>query len=139
MASAHGALQGLIAAGSTCREVSLRTLLWLDAFLGGSTGLIGLSFGKALVPLLGLPLGLIRFTSVVTLGYALVALTLARQRTICFSAVRKLVAANWLWAIVSMAMLGLFGQGATALGRVFLVLQVVVVGALAYLEGLHED
>lgn len=107
-------------------ERFLRRVLRADTTLGSLTALVGLFFPARLVDLLGMPLGLIIVIAVVTLAYAVTALTIAVQTSLPVLWVRVLVWANWFWAAVS---------AATVLGVVFLVLQIFVVGGLAYLEG----
>jgi len=117
--------------------MSLRRLLWLDAALGGSTALLGLACFRQLSPLLGLPAPLLLVVSVITGLYALGAWRLATLEVVPREGLRLLVGANWAWTVVSLAMLGVFLGHATALGHAFLVLQVLVVGGLAWLEGRH--
>jgi hypothetical protein len=45
--------------------------------------------------------------------------------------------ANWIWTVISIALLIYYMPYATIFGAIFLVLQVVVVGMLAWLEGKH--
>ena len=120
----------------TVRNVSgLRKILWWDTLAGGSTALIGLLFYSSLTPLLGLPQQLIIIIAIVTLLYAGLALALARQVSPSVALVRALVNANWGWTLISIGLLARYAQTATTLGILFLVLQVVVVGGLAYAEG----
>ena len=114
---------------------TLRNLLWTDAFLGGSTALIGFVFFAPLTSLLGLPLPFIVLVSGVTLLYALVACRLVSQSTISITLLRGLVAANWGWTFISSILLLVHYHRAARLGLAFLILQLLVVGALAYLEG----
>jgi hypothetical protein len=46
-----------------------------------------------------------------------------------------LVYANWCWTIISTILLLFHIAHATILGIIFLILQIIVVGILAYLEG----
>ena len=50
---------------------------------------------------------------------------------------RSLVRANWLWTLVSLVMLASYWRVVTPLGHAFLVLQPLIVGGLAWLEGRH--
>lgn len=121
---------------ATVRNTStMRPILWVDALAGGSTALIGLLFYSYLTILLGLPKHLIVTIAAVTLLYALVALSLVLQRTMSVALLRLLIYANWIWTFISVGLLAEYARTATTLGTFFLVLQVVVVGGLAYAEG----
>lgn len=114
---------------------TLRRLLLLDALLGGTTAVAGLLFSDFFATLLGLPGRFILSVSAITMLYALVAFTLLKQAAITVSLLRGLVAANWGWTLVSVVLLFVHYASAEMLGKTLLVLQIVVVGALAYLEG----
>lgn len=115
----------------------LKKILWADALLGGGTALIGLGWYPSLAVFLGLPAKLIVLVAAVTLAYAILAFRLARQRLPATRWLRVLVYANWGWTIISTILLILYIADATAWGTAFLILQVLVVGMLAYLEGRH--
>ena len=112
----------------------LRKLLWADAFLGGSTAIIGLLFSSLLTEVLGLSRIFILVVSAVTLLYALVAFTLARQKAISIAMLKLLINANWGWSAVSGILLFVHADTATPLGIAFLIAQVIVVSGLAFLE-----
>lgn len=113
----------------------LRQVLWADAIADGLTALIGLFFFTVLNQLLGLPTNLIIVIAVVTLSYGVLAFRLALQRTTSVPLLRALVTANWVWTGVSVVLLFVHGSRATPLGLAFLILQLLVVGGLAYVEG----
>ncbi|WP_315814833.1 hypothetical protein [Paraflavitalea speifideaquila] len=71
----------------------------------------------------------------VTLAYGLFAISLALPPKSHPGRLRILVYANWFWTLVSVVLLILYLPGATIFGAIFLVLQVLVVGGLAWLEG----
>lgn len=114
---------------------TLRKLLWLDAFIGSSTGIAGLILFNRLIDFLGLNLAFILAVSCITLCYALVALYLACKKNIPVPLLRLLINGNWAWTVISIALLLLHFSEATVIGKVFLLLQVIVVGAFAYFEG----
>ena len=114
---------------------TLRKLLWLDTFLGGATALAGLIFSNTLIDFLGFNPAFIVAVSVITLCYALVAFYLACKRVIPISLLRILIAANWIWAFISIGLAFIHFEEATLYGKIFLILQVLVVGGLAYFEG----
>lgn len=113
----------------------LKRILWADFVLGGGTAIIGLLLYSLLEGFLGLPVNIIIFIAGITLVYALLALGLALQKTPPVPLLRILIAGNWLWTAVSVGLLIIYAPGATVFGAIFLVLQVLVVGGLAYLEG----
>jgi hypothetical protein len=115
----------------------LKNILWADFVLGGSTALVGLIWHRPLTSFLGLPSGLIVIIAAVTLAYALLALTLAYRSQPAIPLLRGLIYANWAWTVVSIGLVICYIAEATVFGAVFLLLQVVVVGGLAYLEGRH--
>lgn len=113
---------------------ALKKLLVLDTLLGGTTAVLGLLFFHSLTKLLGLSTRFVLTVSAVTMLYALVAFSLATQAAVSIGRLRVLITANWGWAFISLLLLLMHYAGARPLGIVFLVLQVLVVGALAYLE-----
>lgn len=115
----------------------LKKILWADSLLGGVTGVAGLLLYSLLTDFFGLPANLIVVIAAVTLGYALLALRLALQSTPSILLLRILIYANWVWTIISVALLIFYITDATLFGAAFLILQVVVVGLLAWLEGRH--
>ncbi|WP_343306836.1 hypothetical protein AAHN97_06950 [Chitinophaga niabensis] len=115
----------------------LKKVLWVDSVLGGGTALAGLFLYPVLAGFLGLPANLIIIIASVTLAYALLALSLARKSTPPVLPLRILIGANWIWAVISVVLLFLYFNEATIFGAIFLILQVLVVGGLAYQEGRH--
>jgi hypothetical protein len=115
--------------------ITLRKLLWLDFIMGSSTALIGLVFYKFLTSFFGLTSSLILIISVITFLYSVAAFTLARQKEIYLFLLIVLIYANWFWMIISIVLLFAHFEHATVFGKVFLILQIIVVGGLAWLEG----
>lgn len=112
----------------------LKRVLWADCLLGGGTAVIGLLWYQALAIFLGLPANLIVIIAAVTMTYALLALSLAFQSAPSILLLRVLIYANWVWTIISVILLIFYFRDATIFGAAFLMLQVLVVGMLAYLE-----
>ncbi|MBW8688190.1 hypothetical protein [Chitinophaga rhizophila] len=115
----------------------LKTILKADCILGGVTAITGLVCSHWLSDFLGLPADLILIIAIITLAYAGVALTLALQQEVIIPLLKILIYANWVWAFISLGILYYYSPGATIYGVIFLVLQVMVVGLLAYLEGIY--
>lgn len=115
----------------------LRKILLADAFIGGTTGIAGLALYGWWSRFLGLPERLVLLIAAVTGLYAMLAASLVLMKPVRARAVRWLVIANWTWTVVSIGMLLYYCSGATIFGKAFLVLQVIIVGGLAWLEGRH--
>lgn len=115
----------------------LRKILRADAFIGGATAVAGIALYGWWARFLGLPEKLVLLIAAVTGLYAFVALSLVLMKPIRWWAVRWLVMANWIWTLVSAAMLWYYWEQATVFGKAFLVLQILVVGGLAWMEGRH--
>ena len=113
----------------------LRKILWVDAVLGGATAIMGLLFFDPLISVLGLTATFILRVSVITLCYSLIACVLASQINISIPLLRTLIYANWVWTFISIGLLLMHFDKVQPLGKIFLVLQIIVVGGLAYLEG----
>jgi hypothetical protein len=116
-------------------KLKLKNLLWIDFLLGFVTGVIGISFFRSLETLLKVPYDVIAIISVVTLVYSILALFLAQQNVSGVKLTRSLIIANWLWSVVSVILLYLYFSNASLSGKLFLILQVIVVAGLAYFEG----
>ncbi|QEC44302.1 hypothetical protein [Pseudobacter ginsenosidimutans] len=113
---------------------ALRQILWLDFILGGSTALVGILFSEPLTGFLGFSQQFILTVSIITGLYALLALRLALQTVISVRMLRLLILANWIWALISIGLLFFYFKPATIPGKIFLILQVLVVGGLAWFE-----
>lgn len=113
----------------------LSNLLWLDFILGCSTGVLGLSLHPFLAKHFGLPADFIIWISAITLSYAIFAFVLVVQKIASANAVFILVCANWFWALLSCYFVVIHWDLAHVLGQIFLLLQILVVGGLAYFEG----
>lgn len=113
----------------------LKKILWADAILGGTTAIAGLCFFNQLTSILGLTTSFILTVSAITLCYAIVAFILAIESQLSIPLLRILIYANWIWTIISIILLFIHFNKAQFLGQIFRLLQIVVVGGLAYLEG----
>ena len=116
-------------------NVKLKSLLWIDFWLGFTTGVIGILFYGFLETLLQIPRDIVVIVSVVTLLYAFLAFFLAQRNSPEVRLTKVLIIANWLWSIVSVVLLYLYFSNASIFGKLFLILQIIVVAGLAYLEG----
>ena len=115
--------------------VVLTKILWADFALGSVSGSIGLLFSDFFVPIFGLSSTVIISISAVTFLYSLFAFRLAKMTTTSIPQVRILIYANWAWTLISLGIIVFHFSTATLLGQFFLILQIIVVGGLAWLEG----
>jgi hypothetical protein len=114
--------------------LKLKNLLWIDFVLGSVTGITGISFFRFFKKLLQIPDNVIVMISIITLLYSFLALFLALQKFPNLARTKALIFANWAWSLVSVILLVLYFTDASVLGKLFLILQIVVVAGLAWLE-----
>jgi hypothetical protein len=97
--------------------------------------LVGLIFFDGFSKILGLPTKEIILISAITLLYSVTACYLAKQKMVSIGLLRIQIGANWFWTIISILLLFFHYSDVTFFGLVYLILQVFVVGVLAFLEG----
>jgi hypothetical protein len=115
--------------------MKLRSLLWSDFLLGFITGMNGILFSGFLETFLQISETIIIVISIVTLLYSLFAFYLAQLKNVSINLTKFIINANWFWSFVSVGFLFLYFSNASIFGKLFLILQIIVVGGLAYLEG----
>lgn len=120
--------------GVETRNDTLKKLLWLDTFMGASVGLAGLLLYRPAAIFLGFTECFVLLVSAITFLYACMACFLATRKTIPLRPLKLLIYANAFWAVVSIILIFLYFNEATLYGRIFLVLQVLVVGGLGWAE-----
>lgn len=114
---------------------ALRNIVWADVILGGTTSIGLFLFSSLFSSLFGITRDLLFIIAFITFGYAVVAAVLVKQNVMSAQLLKTLVWANWVWALISVVLLIWKHSEVTPLGLTFLILQIVVVGGLAYLEG----
>ncbi len=102
--------------------------------MGASVGLAGLLLYRPAAVFLGFSEIFVLIVSAVTLLYACMACYLALRNPVPRTPLKALIRGNWLWAAVSVVLIFLYFNEATLYGRIFLVLQVLVVGGLGWGE-----
>ncbi len=112
----------------------LRKVLWADFAVGFSVGSIGLGFMNPMASILGLSLNFILWVSIISALYSMLAMRLALMPNISTFLLRVLIYANAVWTAISVGLLYFHFEGATLLGQLFLIVQILVAGALAYIE-----
>lgn len=112
----------------------LSTILWTDFILGATTGLTGLIFFERLSSMLGLSEKVLIWISSITLFYSFFAFMLATKKPTSILLLWILIFANLLWTMISFGIISIHFSGASILGQAYLILQVLVVGGLAWLE-----
>jgi hypothetical protein len=127
------ATSSLIASFTTPSPL-LRKALLADAVLTGTTGLLLAFAAMPLTGLLGLPVGLLRWSGIILIPFAAFVAWLRVQERLQRPFVFAVVACNVLWALDSVLLLFTGWIEPTVLGEVFVVGQAVVVAVLAELE-----
>lgn len=113
---------------------STKGIIRLDFLMALSTGIIGVVFCLRLESILGLSTEFIVIVSAFHLIYSCYSGYLYFKKEIIESKVRLLIYANMFWTIVSIVLLIIYWNSALILGKALLVLQVLVLGGLAYFE-----
>jgi hypothetical protein len=112
----------------------LRKALLADALLSGITGLALALAAGSLATLLGLPIGLLRWSGVILIPFAAFVAWLGTRDRVQRPLVFAVVACNALWALDSVLLLLTGWVEPTILGEVFVLGQAAVVAVLAELE-----
>jgi len=112
----------------------LRRVLWFDAISGMGTGALQLAASGPLSQLLGLPESLLRASGVAIFSFVALAAWLAMQRSPSRAGLAVIVVGNFAWSLGCLWLALGGAAGATALGVGYLMVQVVVVAALAELQ-----
>lgn len=102
--------------------------------MGASVGLAGLLLYRKAALFLGFSDIFVLIVSAVTLLYACMACYLALRNPVPRAPLKVLIRGNVLWAGVSVVLIFLYFNEALVFGKIFLVLQVLVVGGLGYAE-----
>ena len=109
----------------------LRRAMLADAIFSGVSALL-LTFGAgALAPLLNLPEALLRETGMFLIAYATLVGWLGTRQAMPKALVVTLKAGNAAWSLASIALLLCGAVTPNLLGEAFVVMQAIVVGALA--------
>lgn len=112
----------------------LRCALWIDVLFSGVAGVAMGAGHTLLVPVLGLPEGLLIGAALVCLVWAAALVALARRPHIARSLVWGVVLGNGAWVAESIALLTLGWVQPSGLGTAFLVALAVAVGVFAELQ-----
>jgi hypothetical protein len=109
-------------------------LLWLDGLAGLTVGVLLLALQRPLLSWYGFSPDFLALQTAANLLYGGYALTLARLRARPLALVVLLASANAVWGLLCLRWAWLFRASATALGLAHLVLEALVVLALAASE-----
>jgi hypothetical protein len=112
----------------------LRRVLLLDAAASGITGLQMLAGASLLVPLLNIPVPLMRYAGLVLIPYALFVAWAGTRTSLSSATVWSIIAINALWVAGSVLLLVSGTIAPTWLGYGFVIAQAVVVGVFAELQ-----
>ena len=112
----------------------LRAVVWFDASTGVLLGALHLLLTEPLAAWLGLPAALLQASGAMLLGYAALAIAIARSEPMPRGWLWVLIVGNFAWAVASLALLLSSMLAPTLLGQVYLVVHVVSVALLAELQ-----
>lgn len=112
----------------------LRAVVWFDASTGVLLGALHLLLTAPLAEWLSLPAGLLQATGVMLLGYAALAIAIARSEPMPRGWLWVLIVGNFAWAAASLALLLGSTLTPTLLGLAYLLVHVVSVALLAELQ-----
>src|SRR3954454_1219882 len=112
---------------ATSQSTFLRRALIGDAVISAGTGLMLLAGAGLVTELLGIPVGLMRWSGLSLLPFAALIAWLATRESISVPAVWAVIAYNVLWTVDSIVLLTSGWIAPTALGVVFVMFQAVVV------------
>ena len=112
----------------------LRRAIQADAIFSGASAVL-LTFGAgAFAPLLSLPEALLRETGLFLIAYAALVGWLGTRPTMPRVLVTIVIAGNAVWTLASIVLLFSGAVTPNLLGEVAIVMQAIVVGALAELQ-----
>jgi len=112
----------------------LRRAIQADAIFSGASAVL-LTFGAgAFAPLLNLPEALLRETGLFLIAYAALVGWLGTRPTMPRVLVTIVIAGNAVWTLASIVLLFSGAVTPNLLGEVAIVMQAIVVGALAELQ-----
>lgn len=123
-----------LVASFTTPSPLLRKALLADAVLTAITGMLLVFAPTPLAGLLGLPVGLLRWSGIILIPFAAFVAGLRAQERLQRPFVFAVVACNVLWALDSVLLLFTGWVEPTLLGDVFVVGQAIVVAVLGELE-----
>ena len=112
----------------------LKLALAVDAVATATTGLGLAMAGSSLAGVLGFPAALLQITGVILLPYAAVVAYLAARVDVPPAAIWTVIVVNALWAVDTIALLFTGWITPTGLGTAFVIVQSLIVGALAEVQ-----
>lgn len=112
----------------------LRSVLWLDAATGVTTGALQLLLTGLLASLLGLPEALLQVSGWALFGYVALISFIATRQFLAAGLAWLLIGANLLWVAGCLALLLGDFVTPTLVGKVFIAVQAVAVGLLAEMQ-----
>jgi hypothetical protein len=112
----------------------LRRAIQADAIFSGASAVLLTSGAGELAPLLNLPEALLRETALFLVAYAALVGWLGTRPSMPKALLVIVIAGNAAWTLASIALLFSGAVTPNLLGEVFVVMQAIVVGALAELQ-----
>lgn len=114
--------------------MSLRVLMWIDAFAAMTAGVVVLTFKTPLSRVFELPEGLLLTQSIIALTFMPYSFFLAIKRPDAPSLYRTLAIANLVYGVFCLIALLLFFPTANVFGVGYLLFDAIIVITLAVLE-----
>lgn len=112
----------------------LRNMVWFDAATGIILGTLHVLLPALMSDWLGLPQGLLVVSGVMLLGYAALAISIARAKPMPRGRLTVLIIGNFSWALASLVLVLGSALDPTGLGKGYLAMHVVSVALLAELQ-----
>jgi hypothetical protein len=112
----------------------LRQVLFIDAAVSGSAGLLMAAGAPFLSPLLGLPAGLLFWAGVALFPFVALLVAVARRNEASRIVIIDIIAINAMWVAASLGLLVSGAVAPTLLGYAFVIAQALAVALLAGLQ-----
>lgn len=120
---------------TTSGDGALRWALKADSGVTGVNGLVYLAAAQVLDSFLGLSALLLRSVGAFLVVYAVIVWLVATRRVLVRAAVWGVIAANGIWAADSVVVAGAEWFSPSDAGLVWIVLQAIIVGGFAMVQG----
>jgi hypothetical protein len=116
------------------KSLIINHLIWIDGFAALSSGCFTWVFKSKLSPIFNLSESLLTTLMMVSFGYAIYSLSLARRQVKPMKMIKLLILGNSIYALACVILIGVFYKSATFLGIGYLALESLFVAGLAVLE-----
>lgn len=114
--------------------IDIRKLLWVDCTAAGIVGVLMIALSGIVAPWFGVSRTLLVAMGVVNLAYGSYSFSLARRPQVDAGLTRILIRANFAWTLICLVAAAYLWAPGSRLGAAYVVVEGIVVGALAALE-----